>query len=119
MNRITSVVFAGLAGLIVISMVAEQRTAADVACITMGDAVCRRTTTATGGATTGHPLAGQRCASISVAAETRRDTLRQIQGLGRGTTARRITPFRTAYVNRTEGASCGASTGCPRTDRDD
>src|SRR4051794_34896405 len=83
--------------------------AADVACITMGDAVCRRTTTATGGGTTDHPLADQRCGLISVVAETRRDTLRQIRGLEPGTTARRITPFRTACVNHIGGARPGGT----------
>ena len=104
MNRITSVVFAGIAGFIVIQQSPKLRMAAGAACITMADAVCRRTTTATGGVTTDHPLADQRCGLISVAAETRRDTLRQIRGSKRGTTARRITLFRTGYVNHIEDA---------------
>src|SRR3954463_16618290 len=77
----------------------------------MGDAVCRRTmtATATGGVTTDHPLADQPCGLISVAAETMRDTLRQIRGLEPGTTAPRITPFRTACVNRIGGARPGGT----------
>jgi hypothetical protein len=44
------------------------------------------------------------CGLTSMVAGTRRGTPRQIRPSERGTTARRISQFRTAYVSRTEGA---------------
>src|SRR5207248_11428719 len=83
--------------------------AAAAAGITMGDAACRRTSPATGqgiGVTTTR-IADRRFVLISAAAGTKGDTLRRIRGLGRGTTARRITQFRMGCVSRTKVARRG------------
>src|SRR5262245_25258985 len=87
--------------------------AADAAGITMDDGACRWTSPATDtGATMDRRgievTMGRRsdrdCGLTSTVAGTRRDTHRQIPRLKHGTTARRISQFRTAYVSRTGGA---------------
>jgi hypothetical protein len=79
------ILFVGIAALTAISTVAEAR-----------DGCGSRPHV-----TTSRP--GRSCGLIS-AGETRRDIPRQIQPLRRGTTARRISQFRTACVSHTEGA---------------
>jgi len=82
--------------------------------ITMADAACRRTNpgiTGQSGVATTRRIADRGFDLTSAGGETRGDTPRQIQPLRRGTTARRITQFRTGYVSRTEDVKPGLLRG--------
>jgi hypothetical protein len=103
------ILFAAIAALAVLQRSLKLSMAADAAGITTDDAACRRTNRGTGRDATGRlhvttSRPGRSCGLISAAGETRRNTPRQIRPIRPGTTARRISRFRTAYVSRTEGA---------------
>ena len=77
--------------------------AADAAGITMGDAVCPRTSPGTTGQGTGVTtrIAAHSCGLISGAAATRGDTPHLIRATRHGTAARRTTRFRMGCVSLT------------------
>jgi hypothetical protein len=72
MNRITSIVFAGIAGLILVSTVAEAADGCGRGMYYNGPRCVPQDDDGYGYVTTDHPLAG--CGLISAAAATRRDT---------------------------------------------